>query len=75
MIRCVSDLEAAGARDIRRHSDNPVRRAHSAQTIGRRDGSFVPISMDVPKLLVDTTDGYDPSFSEILSFVNRTDKQ
>ena len=70
VIRCVADREAAGARDVLRHSEKRVRKAHSALTIGRRDGSFTPISMDVPKLLVDTTEGYDPSFPEIVNFVN-----
>jgi hypothetical protein len=34
--------------------------------------SFDPISLPVPSLEVDTTDGYDPSAEQIVAFVNRS---
>jgi hypothetical protein len=35
---------------------------------GRQARSYVPISMDVPTLTVDTSDGYSPSMADIVSF-------
>ncbi|MEU9737200.1 hypothetical protein [Streptomyces sp. NPDC048002] len=32
---------------------------------------FVPISLDAPNLLVDTSDGYSPGIAEIQSFLVR----
>jgi hypothetical protein len=34
--------------------------------------SFEPISLPVPSIEVDTTDGYDPTVEEIVRFLNRS---
>lgn len=34
-------------------------------------GAWIPISLDVPTLVVDTTDGYDPAEPEIAAFATR----
>ncbi|MFI5642381.1 hypothetical protein ACIA8H_33920 [Streptomyces goshikiensis] len=36
---------------------------------------FIPISLDVPNLLVDTSDGYTPGMAEIQRFVVRQDPE
>ncbi len=36
-----------------------------------RDGSFEPLTLGVPTLLVDTTDGYTPGLPEILAFLRQ----
>lgn len=70
VVRCTVSDEVAQARNASRYADNPVRRAH-ARTVPPAAPSFAPISLDVPTLTVDTTDGYRPALSEIAAFVNR----
>jgi predicted kinase len=74
VIQCsVTDTETARSRNARRYTTDPVRKAHTAPAAGdsNADGDFVPISLAVPTLSVDTTDGYVPSIADILTFVNR----
>jgi predicted kinase len=77
IVRCAVDADLARARITRRANENPLRKAHEdghqlADVEGRRRSheSFVPISMPVPTIDVDTTDGYDPGLLEIVAFVN-----
>jgi predicted kinase len=62
IVRCVLEPELAAARVARR------------RTAARRQGNppnnapFVPVSLPVPTLPVDTGDGYAPGFDEIVAF-------
>ncbi len=75
VVHCTVGAGAAFDRIQRRRQGNPLRLAHADQ--GPRDAAehraghdaFRRVSLDAPWLEVDTTDGYRPGFSEILSFV------
>jgi hypothetical protein len=77
-VRCVVGAEVAFGRIQRRRQDNPLRRAHADR--GPRDAAehhaghhaFSRVCV-APWLEVDTTDGYRPGFSQILSFVDGRD--
>ena len=79
VVHCTVGAEVAFARIQRRRQDNPLRVAHADP--GSRDAgehraghqAFRRAALDAPWLEVDTTDGYRPGFSEILSFVNARD--
>lgn len=72
IVHCVVDADIALARKRRRWDENPVRRAHAeAVTHSRGNDSFDRVSLDVPWIEVDTTDGYAPGLDEIVAFVNR----
>lgn len=79
VLYCAVAAEVAFGRILRRSQDDPLRLAHADQ--GARDAAehgaghhaFRRVSVDAPWLEVDTTDGYRPGFSEILSFVNARD--
>ncbi|GAB1824087.1 AAA family ATPase [Herbidospora sp. RD11066] len=75
VVRCTVDAELARERILRRAQEVPHRAAHadrallSAVAAGDHSlDAFVPISLDVPVLTVDTTDGYDPGFEEVVAF-------
>jgi hypothetical protein len=63
-------------RITRREQDDPLRRVHAtphhepAHDAAHR--AFRRVSIDVPALEVDTSDGYRPPFGQILSFVTGT---
>jgi predicted kinase len=73
VVRCTVGADVAFGRITRRGQDNPLRRVHADQgdAAGHKAAhrAFRPVSVDVPSLEVDTTDGYRPSFGQILSFV------
>ena len=75
-MHCVVEAGVAFERDLRRGRDNPVRRAHAdpgpgdAAERAAAHRAFHRVGVDAPWLEVDTTDGYRPSFGQILSFVN-----
>ncbi|MCT9934891.1 ATP-binding protein [Planotetraspora sp. A-T 1434] len=78
VIRCTVDAAVAHERIVRRAADGPKRAAHADQDLlkaianGERPlESWVPISLDIPTLAVDTTDGYQPRIEEIVSFAGR----
>lgn len=76
IIRCTVNPDTARTRNLRRLAANPVRKdAHTLprDTDRRDDDAFDPISLAAPKLLVDTTDGYDPPVPDIVAFVNGAD--
>ena len=76
IVHCVADADVAFARALRRGHDDPLRRAHADPGSGdaaeqrRRHHAFNRVSVAVPALEVDTTDGYRPGLSEIVAFVN-----
>ncbi len=76
VVHCTVDAGVAFDRIQRRRQEDPLRLAHA--DLGPRDAAehraghhvFCRVSVDAPWLEVDTTDGYRPGFSEILSFVD-----
>jgi predicted kinase len=78
IIHCTVSPEVAEERIIRRATDNPLRKAHEdgrssadLERWRRAHTSFDPITLPVPTLTVDTTDGYSPALPEILTFLTR----
>jgi hypothetical protein len=76
VIACQVDPGVAHERILRRFDDDPGARAAHADTAllaDRAQGSqthadFVHISLAVPTLRVDTTDGYRPGLDQIVTF-------
>ena len=78
VIVCTVDPELARSRHIQRgladpererfHGDAPVQAAREGHQLPI--GDYDPPRFDVPTLIVETTDGYDPSFEQIVSFVS-----
>lgn len=76
VVRCTVDADVARARIARRVNDNARRAAHDDRGLLRALASgaesrdaFVPISLPVPTIRVDTTDGYYPDIPDILTFI------
>jgi len=75
IVHCTVDAHLAFQRRLRRQESNPLRRAHADP--GPHDAAeralghsmFDRVSVDVPWIEVDTTDGYRPGLSEIVAFV------
>jgi predicted kinase len=72
IVHCVVDGDLAARRILRRTQDNPSRRAHADlhPESSRLRRTFNRLSLDVPSLEVDTTDGYWPGLDQIVAFVN-----
>jgi predicted kinase len=77
VVRCTVDADVGQARIARRVNDNARRAAHDDHGLLRALASgahsldaFVPISLPVPTICVDTTDGYAPGIEEILALIN-----
>jgi predicted kinase len=74
VVHCVVDADVAFRRGLRRRADNPLRRAHADPGPGgeaehaRFHRAFGWLSLDVPSIEVDTTDGYRPGLDDIVSF-------
>lgn len=75
VIRCVVDPEVARLRIIRRADEEPSRAAHADDAFLRRIArgerpieSWVPIALDVPSLIVDTTNDWSPPLDRITGF-------
>ncbi len=76
VIACSVDPDVAHERIVRRFDGNPLARAAHADTALLRDraagsqthDSFVHISLAVPTLQVDTSDGYRPELERIAAF-------
>ena len=79
IVRCEVAPEVARARHIERgladparerfHDDRGVRIARSGEDWRALPiGTHEPLRMDVPTLIVDTTDGYRPAFDGIVAF-------
>jgi predicted kinase len=77
IVHCVVADEVAFRRVLRRGVENPVRRVHAdprrdedLAEFARRRSAFNRVSVQAPWIEVDTTDGYQPAFAEIVSFVS-----
>ncbi|MEV7026360.1 AAA family ATPase [Kitasatospora sp. NPDC093558] len=75
VVRCTVDPGLAHARIARRAAEEPSRAVHADADLLRRiaEGrqpiaSWVPIALDVPCLVVDTTDGWTPPLAAIVEF-------
>jgi predicted kinase len=76
IIQCTVSLDVALDRIATRAATNPLRQAHESAAPDldahrRTHTAFDPIALPVPTLPVDTTDGYDPSLADILTFLTR----
>lgn len=76
IVHCTVSAEVAHARIANRAAENLLRKAHedghrSADTWRRGHDTFDPVSLPVPSLTVNTTDGYDPGFPAIVEFLDR----
>lgn len=68
VVRCVTDPAVARERMTRR-LDDPVRAAHQdREMLARPPAAWAPITLAVPTLDVDTSDGYSPGLSAIVAF-------
>jgi predicted kinase len=77
LIHCTIDAQLAKSRFVERsaadvervqyHDDLTLEAAR--ESIERLIENYEPPQMDVPTLIVDTTDGYQPSFAEIVAFI------
>jgi predicted kinase len=76
VVHAIVAADVAFQRIMRRNAANPVRRAHAdlgngdAVARARSHDAFDRVSIDVPWIEVDTTDGYRPALGEIVEFVN-----
>ncbi|MEY9855559.1 putative kinase [Catenulispora sp. GAS73] len=77
ILRCVVDPELARERIAHRAATQSARAAHADAALLRRiaDGerpieSWVPIALDVPTLVVDTTASWKPGLAEIVEFAS-----
>ncbi|MFF3785751.1 AAA family ATPase [Streptomyces sp. NPDC001933] len=76
VIRCTVHADIAHDRIVQRAKEDAHRAAHGDQDLLRAISagehsldSWVPISLDVPTLTVDTSDGYQPGLHAIADFV------
>jgi predicted kinase len=79
VIRCVTPATIAHDRIVQRAEENAHRAAHGDRDLldaiaaGEHSlDSFMPISLDVPTLTVDTSSGYTPAIQDIAAFVQAT---
>lgn len=77
VVRCTVDPEVARVRISRRAAEDPSRAVHADADLLRRikEGerpieSWAPITLDVPRLVVDTTQGWKPSLARIVEFAS-----
>ncbi|GIE88618.1 AAA family ATPase [Actinoplanes regularis] len=76
VVHCSVTAQVAWDRIQRRRTDDPLRRAHAdthladPTTSAAGHDSFERVSLTVPCIEVDTTDGYRPGLDEIVAFVN-----
>ncbi|MFJ6385794.1 AAA family ATPase [Kitasatospora sp. NPDC092039] len=75
VVRCAVHPDAARERIVRRAAEAPARAVHADGELLRRIArgerpieSWVPIALDAPCLLVDTTRGWDPPLERITAF-------
>ncbi|MBF6216172.1 ATP-binding protein [Nocardia puris] len=80
IIHCTAPHQILRERIAHRAETNPHRHAHNdaghLATITTGDDAaptFVPVSMEVPELRVDTTDGYHPGLETIARFITQRD--
>jgi predicted kinase len=68
VIRCVVDPDTARTRMADRLATEPARAVHHDHRHLSDPKPWEPIVLDVPTLLVDTTDGYSPGLPDIVEF-------
>ncbi|HWB92214.1 MAG TPA: AAA family ATPase [Puia sp.] len=76
IIICEPGPDLARARFANRLQTNPDRdRFHGdklvKETGGLQTDAYIPVDMDVPTLVVDTTDHYQPDIGQVLSFIRK----
>jgi predicted kinase len=77
LIHCHAPLDAIVERYVARAQRGERHPGHHdvavvprlRQTL--RDGSFEPLALGIPTLLVDTTDGYAPDLPQVLAFLRQ----
>ncbi|MFF1717211.1 AAA family ATPase [Streptomyces sp. NPDC058268] len=76
VIRCTTQADVAHDRIVERAKEDAHRAAHGDQDLLKAIAagehsldSWMPISLDVPTLTVDTSDGYQPGLEDISDFV------
>jgi predicted kinase len=76
IVHCTVDAELAFQRQLHRKENDPLRQAHADpdphDAVGHvlRHNAFDRVSLDVPWIEVNTTDGYQPGLREIVAFAN-----
>ena len=76
IVHCTVDADLALARKLSRLAEQPLRWAHAdpepgdAAAHAAAHKTFERLSLDVPWIEVDTTDGYDPALKAITAFVD-----
>ena len=76
IVHCTVDAEVARARKLRRLAEQPLRRAHADPEPGdttahaASHNTFERLSLDVPWIEVDTTDGYEPALTAVATFID-----
>lgn len=76
IVHCTVDAERAFRRQLHRKENDPLRQAHAdpgphdAAEHALRHNAFDRVSLDVPWIEVNTTDGYRPGLGEIVAFAN-----
>lgn len=71
VIGCEVGTDVARERQLRRLHQTATRSAHADRDWLSRSGAaaeFVPLTVDVPTLRVDTTDGYRPDLATLAAF-------
>jgi predicted kinase len=69
VVRCDVTPDVARARIARRLAGTPTRGVHGDRAfLAGPERPWVPISLDVPALTVDTAEGYWPPLAEIVAF-------
>jgi predicted kinase len=76
IVHCEVSAEVAHDRITTRAAENTHRKAHEdghrpAETWRRTHDAFDPISLPVPTLTIDTSNGYTPALPEITRFLQR----
>ncbi len=71
ILRCLVGEDEARYRMQRRRVEQPTRAAHADLEHLAATPSFTPLSLDVPTLDIDTTDGYRPELPVVVAFCRR----
>ncbi|MFE7799514.1 AAA family ATPase [Nocardia sp. NPDC057440] len=79
VVRCTVSPSTAEDRIAQRAEQDTRRAAHADHQLlqaikagSHAIDSFAPISLDLPTLIVDTSDGYRPIFEEIVRFITQS---
>lgn len=69
IVQCTVDLAVARARKAQRDTQSPIRRAAHVASTQPAPTPFDPISLGVPTIRVDTSNGYDPCLPDMIAFL------